>query len=92
MSRLAAVLGGCAVGPDYHRPQTPVDGHFANAGEPGFAESEAVERYWTSFQDTLLNGLVDDALAHNKDLGVAEANLRSARAVKRLPVSTSIRP
>ena len=34
---VVAVIAGCAVGPDYHRPETPVDTHFANAGEPGFA-------------------------------------------------------
>jgi len=78
------LLGGCAVGPNYHRPETPVDAHFANAGEPGFAESEAVEHYWTGFDDAMLTGLIDDALAHNKDLSAAEANLRAARAAKRL--------
>ena len=77
-------LGGCAVGPNYHRPETALDPHFANAGEPGFTESEAVEHYWTGFDDLMLTGLIDDALAHNKDLGAAEANLRAARAAKRL--------
>jgi multidrug efflux system outer membrane protein len=78
------VLTGCAVGPNYHRPDTPLDTHFANAGEPGFAETDAVEQYWTSFADPVLDGLVADALAHNKDLSVAEANLRAARAIRRL--------
>jgi multidrug efflux system outer membrane protein len=32
----------------------------------------------------LLDSLVDDALAHNKDLGVAAANLQAARAARRL--------
>jgi outer membrane protein, multidrug efflux system len=81
---LAAVLSACAVGPDYHRPQTPVDVQFANGGEPGFAPGDAVERYWTGFGDVLLDGLVDDALAHNKDLAVAAANLQAARAARRL--------
>ena len=78
------VLTGCAVGPNYHQPVTPLDTHFANAGEPGFAETDAVEQYWTSFADPVLDGLVADALAHNTDLRVAEANLRAARAVRRL--------
>ena len=78
------VLTGCAVGPNYRRPDTPLDTHFANAGEPGFAETDAVEQYWTSFADPVLDGLVADALAHNKDLSAAEANLRAARAVRRL--------
>jgi multidrug efflux system outer membrane protein len=78
------VLTGCAVGPNYRRPDTPLDTHFANAGEPGFAESDAVEQYWTSFADPVLDALVADALAHNKDLSAAEANLRAARAIRRL--------
>jgi multidrug efflux system outer membrane protein len=81
---LAAIVAGCAVGRNYHRPETPVDAHFANAGEPGLAEGDAVERYWTGFADPLLDGLVDDALAHNNDLGAAEANLQAARAARRL--------
>src|ERR1700692_2612096 len=80
----AAVLAGCAVGPNYTRPETPVDAHFANAGEPGLKNEDPVERYWTGFADPLLDSLVDDALAHNKDLGVAAANLQAARAAKRL--------
>jgi outer membrane protein, multidrug efflux system len=81
---VAMMLAGCAVGPNYHRPATPVDPEFVNAGEPGFTQDDSVGRYWTSFSDPLLNSLVDDALAHNKDLGAAEANLRAARAVRRL--------
>ena len=81
---IGLVVGGCAVGPNYQRPQTPVDTHFANAGEPGFAETDPIEHYWTSFADATLTGLVEDALAHNKDLSAAEANLRAARAARRL--------
>jgi multidrug efflux system outer membrane protein len=72
------------VGPNYHQPDTAADAHFANAGEPGFNENVAVEQYWIGFADPLLSSLVEDALAHNKDLSVAEANLRAARAAARL--------
>jgi multidrug efflux system outer membrane protein len=81
---VVAVLAACAVGPNYRRPDMPVDAHFANAGEPGLAPGDAVERYWTGFADPLLNNLVEDALARNKDLEVAAANLRAARAVRRV--------
>jgi outer membrane protein, multidrug efflux system len=78
------VFAGCAVGPDYHRPVTPVDAHYVNVGQPGVAEDVAVERYWTRFEDPLLDSLVDEAVHHNKDLATAAANLQAARAARRL--------
>ncbi len=50
----------------------------------GSREAEAVEHYWTGFNDPMMTGLIDDALAHNKELSAAEANLRAARAARRL--------
>src|ERR1700731_2578293 len=80
----ASTLAACAVGPNYQRPATPVDAHFANASQPGFAEDVAVETYWTRFADPILNSLVDDAVAHNTDLRPAAANLQASRGVRRL--------
>jgi multidrug efflux system outer membrane protein len=61
-----------------------VDSQFANAGEPGLAAGDAVENYWLGFSDVMLTSLVEDALRQNKDLAVAEVNLRAARAARRL--------
>jgi multidrug efflux system outer membrane protein len=79
-----STIAACAVGPNYQRPATPVDAHFANATQPGFAEDAAVERYWTRFADPVLDSLVEDAIAHNTDLRTAAANLQSSRAARRL--------
>ena len=79
-----ALLAGCAVGPSYHRPETPVDARFANGGEPGLSEGDPIERYWTLFEDPLLTQLIEDSIAHNKDLQAATANLTAARAARRL--------
>ena len=84
LGMLLTLFTGCEVGRNYHQPATPVDAHFVGAEEAGLAENEAVEKYWTSFGDQLLDSLVDDALAHNNDLAAAEANLRAARAARRL--------
>jgi multidrug efflux system outer membrane protein len=81
---LSAALAGCAVGPNYHRPETQVDATFANAGEPGLAAGDPIERYWTAFGDPMLTQLVEDSVTHNKDLAEATANLRAARAARRL--------
>jgi len=79
-----ALTTGCAVGPNYRRPDTPVDQSFSNAAEPGFSAGDPVERYWTGFDDSLLTQLIEDAVAHNRDLAAATANLQAARAVRRL--------
>jgi len=81
---MSAALVGCAVGPNYHRPEAKVDASFANAGEPGFAAGDPVERYWTTFGDPMLTQLIDDSVVHNYDLAAATANLRAARAARRL--------
>jgi multidrug efflux system outer membrane protein len=79
-----ALLTACAVGPNYHRPQVPVDAGFVNAGEPGLDAGDPAERYWTTFGDALLTQLVEDAVVHNTDLQAATANLQAARAARRL--------
>ena len=38
-------LSGCAVGPNYHRPNTPLDPQFANSAGPGLAAGEPVDAY-----------------------------------------------
>jgi outer membrane protein, multidrug efflux system len=81
---VGALMAACAVGPNYHRPETPVDGQFVNAAEPGLAPGDAVQQYWTGFADPVLNDLVQDALLHNRDLAAAAANLQAARAARRL--------
>lgn len=83
-----AVLGACAVGPDYQQPETvggtPVDARFANAATLGMAEGAVTQNFWSAFGDAQLDQLVKDALAENKNLQIAAANLRAARAASRL--------
>jgi multidrug efflux system outer membrane protein len=80
----AATLCACAVGPNYQRPVTPVPPQFANLGQPGFAGADVEAKFWTLFNDPKLDKLVNDALAANKDLQLARANLRASRAARRL--------
>jgi multidrug efflux system outer membrane protein len=84
LSFVAALAAGCAVGPNYHRPQVPVDADFVNAAEPGLALGDPAERYWTTFGDAVLTQLVEDSVMHNTDLQAATANLQAARAARRL--------
>jgi outer membrane protein, multidrug efflux system len=81
---VGVLLAGCAVGPNYRRPQVPVDAGFVNASEPGLAAGDPAERYWTTFDDPMLTQLVEDSVMHNTDLQAATANLQAARAARRL--------
>src|SRR5207245_7313124 len=56
----------------------------ANLGQPGFNGADVEAKFWTSFNDPRLDRLVNDALAANKDLQRARANLRASRAARRL--------
>ncbi|GJI93145.1 efflux transporter outer membrane subunit [Duganella hordei] len=90
----AALMAGCAVGPDYISPAAPAVQHYtadplaaetATAPVGGGAAQRLMQgqdvpaRWWTAFGSDALNQLVDAALAANPDLQAAEAALRAAR-------------
>ena len=76
---IAAV--GCTVGPDYRPLNTAVAPAWLEARNGGFdSQSIDLSRWWTEFNDPILNSLVDRALKANLDLAVAQARIREARA------------
>lgn len=78
----ASVLAGCAVGPDYHRPQVALPGHYI--GQPANRTHAAapvdITSWWDGFNDSLLAQFVSLALAQNLDLAQAAARVTQARA------------
>jgi multidrug efflux system outer membrane protein len=74
---LAAVVLGCAVGPDYRRPELPAPPAFRE--QPEATASIADLPWWEVFQDTALVGLIRESLASNRDLQLAAANVEVAR-------------
>ena len=78
---LALALAGCAIGPDYVRPEAPLP---ASYGEAKAAQNAAVDaRWWALFKDPTLNELVDQALANNANLRLAVARVEQADALAR---------
>ncbi len=76
---------GCAVGPNYKPPQTSVAASFANSpADAASADETALATWWKGFKDAKLDRLVRQAIAHNHDLRIATANLKEARALRRL--------
>jgi len=76
---LGAALSACAVGPDYQRP--PIDTPSAYAGMPANAAATADVEWWRQFNDPVLDQLVAEALASNKDLRIAAARVEQAAGV-----------
>lgn len=77
-------IAGCAVGPDYREPTQSVPDRFNSAPQPGIGEGEVIAQFWTLLHDPVLDRLVSDALAANKDLAQAAGNLQASRAAARL--------
>ncbi|MGH8322489.1 MAG: TolC family protein, partial [Steroidobacteraceae bacterium] len=81
---IAAVLAGCAVGPNYKRPDTPLAPQFAGAQPSAFSTAaNAQSQFWMLFGDVTLNQLVSEALTANHDLRIALGHLVEARAARR---------
>jgi outer membrane protein, multidrug efflux system len=75
----AALLGGCAIGPNYKRPEVAEPPTFrgqATAEAASFADAP----WWETFQDPALQGLIQEALRNNYDVAIAAARVQEARA------------
>ena len=75
------VVAGCSVGPNYREPDAAVPAAWNEAQQNGVnARAAELARWWTSFNDPLLDSLVARAVKANLDLRLAEARIREARA------------
>ncbi len=90
---MAVVLSGCAVGPDFHKPEAPkVSGYdtkplpeetsssaAAGGAAQHFAPGQDIPgEWWTLFHSEPLNALIAQSLKQNPDLQSAQAALRVA--------------
>jgi len=86
------LLAGCAVGPDFKRPEMDVGAAYGQAAEPvdptanagwvqvspGVAPLRAA--WWVLYDDRILNELMSELEAENLDIRIAEARYRQAQA------------
>jgi len=78
---IGVCLAGCAVGPDYVRPEPSApDGWSEAQGGRVSTESAELAAWWTAFGDPVLESLIERAAASNLDCKVAAARVREARA------------
>lgn len=81
---LAILCSGCAVGPNYKKPDVPVPPEYrgASAEQKGKSEttSFADQKWWDAFQDEALRDLIQTALKQNYDVRIAATRILEARA------------
>jgi len=85
---LAVLFTGCTVGPNYKEPKIPVPDKFHAAPTTQVATTQVsavlppadLTHWWTSFNDPVLNQLIQQAVKENLDLVTAQARVRQVRA------------
>ena len=70
---LVGSLTGCAVGPDFMRPQVAIPEHWRV--DMAQASEYANPRWWEAFGDPVLSELVENALRENLDMKIAAARV-----------------
>ncbi len=74
-------LAGCAVGPNYKRPNVGLPPAFRGAPSGDSAAASVAETKWQNlFPDEVLNRMVSEALTRNFDMQIAAQRVAEARA------------
>ena len=73
-----ATLAGCAIGPDYKRPEVAQPGIFRGQATAE-AASLADAPWWDVFEDPILKYLIQESLRANYDVKIAAARVQEAR-------------
>ncbi|WP_198918614.1 efflux transporter outer membrane subunit [Pseudomonas chlororaphis] len=78
-----SLMAGCAVGPDYQRPDAPLSDHYLGQSAVELrpvATPASLVAWWEGFGDPVLTDFVSKALEQNLDLAQASARVTQARA------------
>lgn len=76
---LSLLLAGCAVGPEYQRPEVALQTRFVE-GSAASVGAVATQQWWLDYNDPVLTGLVARGLAQNLDVMAATEAIRQAQA------------
>ena len=79
---MVLALSACAVGPDFRSPSQPVAANFAEGSAQPIGEASA-QYWWRSYNDAMLNELVQTGLSQNLDIKTAISRVAEAQAAAR---------
>jgi len=78
---LVLLVGGCAVGPDFVRPDAPSEEKWIDSDVPQIKTEPAdLTDWWKVFNDPLLDSLIETAYRQNLPLQIAGLRIMEARA------------
>lgn len=86
---LTALLSGCMVGPDYVTPRVDTPTQWKEA-PLGSADALRLNDWWKTFDDPMLNRLIEEAIRSNLDLQVAENRILQARANRNATIAAGL--
>jgi outer membrane protein, multidrug efflux system len=79
-----SLVSGCAVGPNYHRPDVQTPSAYRDLSDNPQAQAQAASfadlPWWQVFQDPQLQDLIRTALKQNYDLQIATERINALRA------------
>jgi multidrug efflux system outer membrane protein len=80
----SGLIGGCSVGPNYHRPSVQSPAAYRDLSENPQVQAQTASYadlpWWQVFQDPQLQELIRTALKQNYDLQLATERINGARA------------
>src|SRR5271154_2219636 len=80
----SSLVAGCAVGPNYHRPDVQTPATYRDLSENPQVQAQTASYadlpWWQVFQDPQLQELIRTALKQNYDLQIATERINAARA------------
>lgn len=82
-----ALLGGCSVGPDYHRSAPPAPAAWHQSLPPAaiqVSQDALTPRWWTLYNDPVLTELEEDVARSNLDLRMATARFDQSIAQRNI--------
>ena len=89
---LSALVAGCSFAPEYRQPQQEIPDTWCqpvpterptlpNCAAPEVEYASLTRQWWKRFQDKALDDLVEQALAHNRDIEQGLVRVDKARAM-----------
>jgi outer membrane protein, multidrug efflux system len=89
MKKLIIILAlltcvGCMVGPNHKTPKSEMPSAYIEEKKNDDATILSLKNYWKTFEDPLLNKLIDIAISNNYDFKIAVEKVEEARSYYRI--------